>query len=135
MNLFMRAKHLGPCSASCSTANDKFDLRLLRDLAEAKSRRDFAADNVRHSTARKARLQHSMSKDWIRRTQPHVYITSLLYPHVASSFHATFIPPRPANHRSSRREHDPEDWQVARPRPPFAHGFLLRRERRGRAGL
>lgn len=46
----------------------------------------FAADRVRHSFARHpciARLQHSMFMDWCSRTQPHVYITSLLSPHVA----------------------------------------------------
>ena len=105
------------------------------DMAEAKSRRDFAADSVRHSIARKARLQRSMSKDCIRSTQPHVYITSLHYPHVAFLSYATFTPPRPADCPSSRRKHDPEDWQGARPRCPFAHCFILRRERRGGARL
>ena len=44
---------------------------------------NFAADRVRHSFARIARLQHSMLMDWYARIQPHVYITFLQSPHVA----------------------------------------------------
>lgn len=90
---------------------------------------NFAADRVRHSFARHCKAAAFDAHGLVCSNSA----TCLHYISAISScsllIHATSISSRSANCSSSHREHDPEDWQVARPSAPFADRFILRRER------